>query len=188
MSTSPTSSAHAPADPRPGPGPLLPLLRRLVLAARRVDLAFTRRVQALRGAPRFELEGECLRCGRCCEQPAIEVGALFFHSSLLRRLLLSWLERVQGLRFVGAVRRPRLLLFECRHYDRERARCRDYPGRPLMCRDYPRPLLDAANPEFFPECGFRARLVGAEAMRRALEGTALDPSERQRLAARLRLD
>lgn len=120
------------------------------------DLRATRAIMRLRGqAPRYRLEGSCEGCGRCCEEPSIQVSRLVWALPTLRWLFLAWQRRVNGFELLRAERQGRFFAFRCTHYDPDTRQCDSYTSRPLMCRDYPRPLLDQPFPEFFPECTYR---------------------------------
>jgi hypothetical protein len=57
-----------------------------------------------------------------------------------------------------------------------------------MCRDYPRVLLDQADPEFLPGCGYRAVAANADQLVRALERAAVTHEQMARLKKDLRLE
>jgi len=112
-------------------GPALSLLRRLVAALWRVDLAIAHRLRR----PRWELTGACAGCGACCVQPSIQVGVLTWWLPLLRRLFLAWQRHVNGLTLQSTERATRTIVFRCPHYDPATRRCDSHASRPAMCRE-----------------------------------------------------
>lgn len=160
-------------------------LRRAVKAAARwgyaADLAVTRR---LRPAP-YSLGGDCRRCARCCEAPAIRVSGLTW---LAPSLFLAWQRLVNGFHLVSRDDAARTFTFRCAHFDPQTRACDSYDSRPGICRDYPRGLLHQSAPDFFPECGFRPVARNADAMRAALEKRGLPPEQLAALKKKLYLD
>jgi len=57
-----------------------------------------------------------------------------------------------------------------------------------MCRDYPRVLLQQANPEFLPGCGYRPVAPNAERLVRSLERASVTREQRERLRKDLHLE
>lgn len=154
----------------------------------RIDLEITRRLAARREPPRYRLEGACNGCGRCCERPTIRVSVWTFRFPIWRRLVLAWHRWVNGFVWIGEDVSTRTIAFRCTHYDPVSKACDSYATRPGMCRDYPRPLLDAAFPEFFPECGYKAVDVHAPKLKAALDAADIDPERRAALYRKLKLD
>lgn len=153
-----------------------------------IDLGVTRRIRARKAPPRYKLTGACNGCGRCCEQPTIQVSRWTLRFPMLRALVLVWHRWVNGFAFVREERAQGLLVFRCTHYDRATKLCDSYETRPGMCRDYPRPLLDAAVPEFFAECGYAAVDTQAASLREALDKVQLDPTRREELYRKLKIE
>jgi Fe-S-cluster containining protein len=139
------------------------------------------------GAP-FRLGGDCRRCARCCEAPAIQVGKPTFYLPTLRRLFLSWQERVNGFVLVGRDRAERTFIFRCTHFDPATRSCDSYDSRPGICRDYPRALLFQGDPEMLPGCGYRPVAANAEGLLRSLSLRPLSPEQRAKLTRGLRLE
>lgn len=152
-----------------------------------IDLGLTRRIHARRAPLRYRLTGMCNGCGRCCERPTIQVSAWTLRFPLWRALVLAWHRWVNGFVFVEEDRPRGLIAFRCTHYDPATKLCDSYESRPGMCRDYPRPLLEAAVPEFFSECGYSAVDTQAEGLRAALDMVPLDEARRAELYRRLRI-
>src|SRR6185503_15607137 len=100
------------------------------------NLALHRAWRRRAGDRPFALGGECRRCARCCEAPAVRVAWPVWH--------------------LAALRGQRTFVFRCTHFDPESRACDSYDSRPGMCRDYPRALLWTSSPELFAECGYRA--------------------------------
>lgn len=119
------------------------------------ELRVIRRVRSLRSPPRFAIAGSCQGCAKCCEDPTIQVGPLVWYMPRLRWLYLFWQRHINGFELKRTVRRGRLFVFECSHFDTETRRCDSYDSRPGMCRDYPRALFDQPWPDLFDGCGYR---------------------------------
>jgi Fe-S-cluster containining protein len=168
-------------------------LRRAVKAVARwryaFDLRFARAVRnARRGGPWFELAGECRRCARCCEAPAIRAHAIVFHMPALRELFVWWQRQVNGFELQRVDAGQRLFVFRCTHFDWTTRSCDSYDSRPGLCRDYPRALLDQPAPEFLQGCGYRARTPNAARFLRVLEQYPLSEEQREKLKRGLRLE
>lgn len=166
-------------------------VRRAVKAVARwrylLDLRLTRAARHARQGAWFDLAGECRRCARCCEAPAIRVHALLFHLPLARRAFLWWQRVVNGFELTEADRARRLFLFRCTHFDRETRSCDSYQSRPGPCRDYPRALLEQPTPEFLPGCGYRARAPRAQRFLRVLDEHGLGEEQKAKLRKELHL-
>lgn len=171
---------------RDGPG------RRLVKAVARglwgLEVGVSRAIQRRRGLIPFTLGGECRRCARCCEEPAIRVRATTWYLSTLRRLFLWWQEAVNGFVRVGEDPARRLFRFRCTHFDPATRSCDSYASRPGICRDYPRGLLNATVPDFFPECGFRPVARNAASLIESLRKRDLPPEQFEQLKRELHLE
>ena len=163
-------------------------LKRIALWNFTLGLLLTRWVRRLRGERPWLLGGDCRRCAACCEAPAIQVSALVWFVPTLRRLFLSWHERVNGFELTQQLLLQRVFVFECTHFDRATRSCDSYDSRPGMCRDYPRLLLYQAHPEFLPGCGYRALPPNAAGLRHALDRTPLGGEQRRKLEEDLRID
>jgi uncharacterized cysteine cluster protein YcgN (CxxCxxCC family) len=134
------------------------------------------------------LGGDCRRCARCCEAPAIQAHPAVFHLRSLRALFLLWQERVNGFVLTETERSSRTFVFSCTHFDPATRSCDSYESRPGMCRDYPRLLLWQPNPEFLPGCGYRAVTPNAKRFHALLEDASLTTEQREKLRRGLRLD
>jgi hypothetical protein len=167
------------------------ILRAVKRAARwrfYADLSLHRALRKARGERPYLLGGECRRCARCCEAPAIQAGRAVWYVPTLRRAFLWWQRRVNGFELVGLDRRARVFVFDCTHFDRTTRACDSYDSRPGMCRDYPRALLAQPNPEMLPGCGYRPVAPNAAALLRALEGAAVSGDRLARLKKDLHLE
>ncbi len=153
-----------------------------------VNLALTRAWQHHRRGEPYRLGGECRRCARCCEAPAIQVGRPTWYLPTLRRLFLAWQERVNGFVLVGRDRDQRAFIFRCTHFDPATRSCDSYDSRPGICRDYPRALLDQPNPQMLPGCGYRPVAANLEGLLRSLAARPLSPEARAKLVRGLHLE
>jgi uncharacterized protein len=154
----------------------------------RLDLALTRALRRARGERPYRLGGDCRRCARCCEAPAIQVGRAVFHLRSLRGPFLWWQRAVNGFLLRAQDARQRLFVFHCTHFDPVLRTCDSYSSRPGMCRDYPRLLMWQPSPEMLPGCGYRPVDPRAESLRRVLDAQPLTPEQRARLRHGLHLD
>jgi uncharacterized protein len=141
-----------------------------------------------RGERPFLLGGDCRRCARCCEAPAIQAHPAVWHLRSLRWLFLWWQQRVNGFVLTRSEKGSRSFVFRCTHFDPATRACDSYESRPGMCRDYPRLLLWQPNPEFLPGCGYRAVAPNAERLRAALQDASLSAEQRDKLKRGLRLE
>jgi Fe-S-cluster containining protein len=162
-------------------------LKGAALALFTLNKTVDRRWRAFRGERPHGLGGECRRCARCCEAPAIKATPAVFHLLTLRRVFLWWQERVNGFELQEVVRPGRLFVFRCTHFDWATRSCDSYASRPGICRDYPRLLLFQPAPEMLPGCGYRALPPNALGLRRALEAQGLPAAQLERLEKDLNL-
>jgi len=169
-------------------GLLLRSVKRVARWRFNADLAVHHAVGRAGGERMYLLGGECRRCARCCEAPAIQVGRAVWYLPTLRRAFLWWQRRVNGFELVSRDPRARVFVFNCAHFDRATRTCDSYDSRPGMCRDYPRNLLAQPNPEMLPGCGYRPVAPNAEAFLRALEGASLRAGQLARLKRDLHLE
>lgn len=168
-------------------GPIRRAVKRVALAAFRLDVGLHRWRLWRRGEVHHRLAGACRRSGACCREPGIQVGLLVWHLRSLRWLFVWWQRVVNGFVPTRTLPRERLLLFRCTHFDEASLSCDSYDSRPGMCRDYPRVLLEQAQPEFLPGCGFRARPANAAGLSSAIDATGLEPAARHELKRKLRV-
>ena len=135
-----------------------------------LDLWVARRL----GPPaRYRLTGSCNGCGKCCEAPSVQLGALAWRLRSLKAVLVAWHRLVNGFVLTREEHRLRILTFRCTHYDPVTKQCDAYDSRPLMCRDYPVNLTHQAVPELFAECGYRAVDKKAAELRQGLRAAGL---------------
>jgi len=163
-------------------------LKRVALLNFRINLGFHRWLRRARGERPFRLGGDCRRCARCCEAPALSALPLVFHVPFLRRLWLLWQERVNGFVLLRTEPAARTFVFRCTHFDAETRACDSYDSRPGVCRDYPRLLLWQPNPEFLAGCGYRAVLGDAGGLAARLAEQPLRPEQREKLRRGLHLE
>lgn len=169
-------------------GPVRTAIKRAALAVYDFRLRVHRARARENGDIRYELGGACALCAKCCEAPAIQVSFVTWHFPLIRRLFLLWHRHVNGFELVEKSRRERAFIFRCTHFDRESRRCDSYHSRPGMCRDYPRGLMEQANPELFPGCGFKPLARDRVRLLRILEEQPLTEAQRAKLGKDLYLE
>jgi uncharacterized protein len=168
-----------------------PIRRSVKAVARwryRFDLQLSRAWRHARRGRWYELAGECRRCARCCEAPAIRPHAVVFHMPVARRAFLWWQRRVNGFELESMDAAQRAFVFRCTHFDWSTRACDSYSSRPGMCRDYPRALLEQPAPEFLPGCGYRARAPRSQRFLRVLDQYPLTEQQREKLRRELHLD
>jgi Fe-S-cluster containining protein len=153
-----------------------------------LNVSVDRRLRRLRGERAHLLGGECRRCARCCEAPAVRANVVVWRLRSLRAAYLWWQARVNGFELAQTVAQGRLLVFRCTHFDWVTRSCDSYDTRPGMCRDYPRNLLFQHSPELLPGCGYRAHPPNAVGLRLALEAQGIPPLQLERLKKDLNLE
>jgi uncharacterized protein len=171
---------------RDGPGRRA--LKRVALWNFTLNLRVHRAWRRARGERPFVLGGECRRCARCCEAPAIRAHRVVWHLAPLRGLFLWWQERVNGFVRTGADTGTRTFVFRCTHFDTATRSCDSYDSRPGMCRDYPRLLLWQVDPELLPGCGYRAVAPNAARLEALLRDQPLSAEQREKLRRGLHLE
>jgi hypothetical protein len=163
-------------------------VKRVALWNFALNLRAHRAWRRARGERPFALGGDCRRCARCCEAPAIQAHPLVWHLRTLRRAFLWWQERVNGFVRTGADAASRTFVFRCTHFDPASRACDSYDSRPGMCRDYPRLLLWQADPEMLPGCGYRALAPDRARLAALLRDQPLTAEQREKLRRGLRLE
>jgi hypothetical protein len=169
-------------------GPVRRVVKRVALWRFRLDLGLTRAILRARGERPYRLGGDCRRCARCCEAPAIQVGRAVFHLRTLRVPFLWWQRVVNGFELRAQDPRRGLFVFHCTHFDAATRTCDSYTSRPGPCRDYPRLLMWQPAPEMLPGCGYRPIDPRAGGLQRALDAQPLTPEQRARLREGLHLE
>jgi uncharacterized cysteine cluster protein YcgN (CxxCxxCC family) len=164
------------------------LLKRVALWNFTINIRVHRAWRRARKERPYVLAGDCRRCARCCEAPAIQVGRSVWHLAPLRRAFLWWQERVNGFVQTGALKVSRTFVFRCTHFDPQTRLCDSYDSRPGMCRDYPRLLLWQVDPELLPGCGYRAVAPNADRLLAALSAQPLTEEQHEKLRRGLRLE
>lgn len=169
-------------------GPVRTVLKLAAAMCYAVDVRINRIIRNWRqGRYDFELRGQCVRCGACCQTPCVSLPAAMYHLRLVRRLVLAWQVHVNGFVLVSEDRREHTFVFKCRHYRAATRDCANYRTRPGMCRDYPHVLLQSSNPLFLDGCGYYAHYRNADAMRQALRDLDLPPEKLSELEEKLHL-
>ena len=169
-------------------GPIRRAVKRVALWEFYLSIALERGLRRWRGDRPYRLGGDCRRCARCCEAPAIQVGRLVWHLPVLRRAFLWWQKQVNGFEMTGRDVAGRSFVFKCAHFDWQTRSCDSYDSRPGICRDYPRNLLYQPHPELLPGCGYRPVASNAAALRVILDRQPLTPEQRAKLDRGLHLD
>jgi Fe-S-cluster containining protein len=163
------------------------VIRTMLAACYRVDVALTRWLNNRRGSTLYELRGACVSCGACCVTPMLAVSRVVYHSTLIRHSYLWWQETVNGFVFLRAEHEGHVFVFRCKHFDRATRLCDCYRTRPGICRDYPNNLLDSPNPEFLEGCGYYPHYCNADAFKEALDEHDLAPEKRAEIERKLHL-
>ena len=100
--------------------------------------------------PDFLLQGECLRCGACCEHIVGDPPKFIKHTKLLS-LYLAYHRLAH--RFRPTHRGPNgEVIFSCGHLQDD-GRCGIYRFRPLICRNYP-VIPYYSVPGLLPDCTY----------------------------------
>jgi Fe-S-cluster containining protein len=169
-------------------GPFRRTIKAVALGAFYVTLGVDRLLARAARHRSFLLGGECRRCAKCCEAPAIRVGFLTWYLPALRAVFLAWQARVNGFVLREASEDDRVFVFKCTHFDWEHRRCDSYASRPGMCRDYPRALMYQPHPEMLPGCGHRPIARDAKRFLRVLDAQPMTDEQRARLKKDLFLE
>lgn len=169
-------------------GPGRRIIKRLTLWNFYANVAAHRLWLRLRRQNHYVLAGDCRRCARCCEAPAIQVGWFTWNLPPVRKLFLAWQKRVNGFDVTGRDPIEQSFVFRCTHFDWTTRSCDSYDSRPGMCRDYPRLLLEQPRPELLPGCGYRAVWRKSESLTRALEAAHLGSEAMEKLRRDLYLE
>lgn len=164
------------------------VLKRAALAAFHLDLAFERGRRRTRESLAFELGGDCRKCARCCDAPAISVFWPVRRFRTLRGLFLAWQKHVNRFHLVREDKQLKAFVFRCDHFDRKTRRCDSYETRPGMCRDYPRRLLYQPEPVMLDGCGYRPIAIGASRMAASLKKYNLTEEQMAKLKKGLFLE
>ncbi len=101
--------------------------------------------------PRFELMGDCHKCGECCKQIVGDPPGPVKRSAILLNLFIAFHKLTHNFTAVGRGERGEVI-FSC-GYLKTDGRCGVYRHRPYICRNYPvRPYFEA--PSLIPGCGY----------------------------------
>jgi Fe-S-cluster containining protein len=141
-----------------------------------------------KGLPHYQLTGKCEGCGKCCENPGIQVGFLVTYFETCRKVYIFWQKKINGFIFQKQDKENQVLYFTCNHFDKKTRLCDSYDSRPGMCRDYPRNLLYASIPDFFKECGYRPIDKNAEKFKIALDKVDIDETKKKKIKDKLFLE
>jgi Fe-S-cluster containining protein len=152
------------------------------------NLVLYRAWRRTRGDRNYRLGGECRRCARCCETPAIQVGRITWYLPAARALFLWWQGQVNGFALKSKDISTRTFTFECAHFDWATRSCDSYDSRPGICRDYPRALLSQPNPELLPGCGYRPIAFNARRLSLLLDAQPLTEEQKAKLRRNLYLE
>ena len=150
-----------------------------------IDLGATRLMWRLLGCPAYRLGGSCRACAQCCESPVVQTNLIYYHSRLIRKLMLAWHKHVNGFELTGEVPSQNAFIFRCTHFDWETRRCDSYHSRPGMCRDYPRALLHQTSPDFLAKCGYYPVAANAVRLAELLDQEEMTPEKREELKKKL---
>ncbi len=163
------------------------IIKRLAALRYAAEIGVRRWWRRLRGRRYYRLGGHCIRCGKCCTSPVIEVYPMFFHLAPARLAIVFWHRIINGFVYIGENRKRKQFIFRCSHLDPETGTCDSYLSRPGLCRDYPRNLLDTPAPQMLDGCGYYPLLAKAEKMAVAIDGIDMPEDVRDRLKSNLGL-
>lgn len=114
-----------------------------------LELAALKLIQAI-VRPEFVVQGECHRCGACCEHIVGDPPRFIKNTGLLA-IYLAWHRLAH--RFTPTHRGPNAeIIFSCGHLQND-GRCGIYRFRPLICRNYPVVPYYSA-PGLLPDCTY----------------------------------
>lgn len=102
---------------------------------------------------RYRLTGQCLKCGLCCESIGVYMPR-FFGDKLMMGFIIVAVEKMNDFTFKGLVPEEKMLVFKCKHYNKEKNKCDIYRFRPSICHNYPI-VRYFEKPVLFDSCGYK---------------------------------
>ncbi|MFH1428827.1 MAG: YkgJ family cysteine cluster protein [Candidatus Margulisiibacteriota bacterium] len=103
--------------------------------------------------PRYDIIGECIQCGRCCEVIGIQDTEHTSSNRFLRKLIIGFYEKIYGFKFLEYHPEHKMFMFACSYFDKVAKKCTNYRHRPAICRNYPT-VQFFIEPEIVKPCGY----------------------------------
>lgn len=129
--------------------------KRFIISIILLDNCSTNFPKKLLFKTRWQLEGQCKRCGICCQEIYLKITPRQLSSKLFTNLAIKWISWVFDFILIKIDYENYYLVWTCKHKLVD-GRCGNYFWRPSVCRNYP--LVDYFDePKFIPGCGYSAR-------------------------------
>ena len=103
--------------------------------------------------PKYQLEGSCKKCGKCCHHIGIVAPFDISNTKWIAAIIITFYEQVNDFTFLEYDIDKQILIFSCKHYNAHTRLCPVYFSRPALCRNYPYPRL-FHKPEVIKGCGY----------------------------------
>jgi Fe-S-cluster containining protein len=120
---------------------------------------FIRRCMSFFISTNYSLKGDCIQCGKCCEEILIEWPKYLDYIPFLKSLYSWWLRDINGFYFFynefEEIDEQQFRTVKCRYLSNNK--CRHYFLRPMICRQYPK-MDHFKYPHLFEKCGYRVVL------------------------------
>ncbi len=102
--------------------------------------------------PKWNIQGQCNKCGKCCKLLAISLPNFWNKFKFIRNHIRWYYEINYNFKYVKTEMNT-WLIFTCKNLN-ENNLCSIYPKRPRICREYPSPYA-RDKPDIPPDCGFK---------------------------------
>ncbi|HAR63455.1 MAG: hypothetical protein DKM50_12230 [Candidatus Margulisiibacteriota bacterium] len=132
---------------------LILVIRWIVVIDYFIDKVFTKRIIK----PRYQVSGNCLRCGSCCQHIGLAINGTLANNPFLLKFIIFYYQRVNSFKYDRYLEEQNVLLFTCLEFDSTKRICKSHYLRPAICRNYPL-VRYVAKPELLPGCGFTIKL------------------------------
>ena len=131
------------------------LLKRLIISLMLLDNFLSNFLKCYIVKTRWVLEGQCKRCGVCCQEILLRATKAQLKSNFFRKLTIRWISWLFDFILIRVDYENNYIDFTCKQRTGSGS-CGNYFWRPHICRNYP--LVDYfEQPRPLPNCGFKAQ-------------------------------